>query len=144
MKYSYIMTQPKHILSAASAQIFIFLWFIPSLCVRNPWAHQSALDLDIWDDYFYSNCWGNFTIGKTIPTYMYIPRIEHEKIMISSQSIEIFCEKRFTDSREIWYAIPILYLWFIIRKAIWYESNWRIFENSRNLFQKKNSKYQYS
>ena len=31
-------SKPKHILSAISAQIFRFLWFMPSLGVRSPWA----------------------------------------------------------------------------------------------------------
>ena len=31
------LVQPKHILSATSAQFFRYLWFMPSLGVRSPW-----------------------------------------------------------------------------------------------------------
>ena len=33
--------RPKHILSATSAQIFRFLWFMPSLGVHSPWLDRS-------------------------------------------------------------------------------------------------------
>ena len=39
------LVRPKHILSATSAQIFRFLWFMPLLGVRSPWSQPSIATL---------------------------------------------------------------------------------------------------